>query len=79
MKQFGYVLVGTAVSRIRIANPNANRLHIESLAQNAFDKDVTILVFPELSLTGSTCGDLFSATTVALRVAKLRQSGETIG
>ncbi|MGI6546624.1 MAG: NAD(+) synthase [Fastidiosipilaceae bacterium] len=59
MKQFGYVLVGTAVSRIRIANPNANRLHIESLAQNAFDKDVTILVFPELSLTGSTCGDLF--------------------
>ena len=59
MNQFGLMKVGTAIPPVHIAHPEANRLQIEQLAQRAFDAGVSVLVFPELCLTGCSCGDLF--------------------
>lgn len=59
MKQLGLITVATATPEVRIAHPEANRKNIEELAQKAYEQEVNILVFPELSLTGATCGDLF--------------------
>lgn len=55
----GIVRVGTAVPRLKVADPafNAQRT-IEMLGQ-AEKNGIDILAFPELGLTAYTCGDLF--------------------
>jgi len=57
MNKFGHVRVTAAVPKVVVANVNENvEEHIRILEQNT---DSDIIVFPELSLTGYTCGDLF--------------------
>lgn len=59
MSRHGFVRVAAAVPRLQLANPRANvRCHLDLMRQAA-DLDVDVLVFPELGLTGYTCGDLF--------------------
>jgi NAD+ synthase (glutamine-hydrolysing) len=57
--QFGFVKVATGSFEITVGNPEANVREMISVMQDAVAQDVEILVFPELSLTGYTCGDLF--------------------
>ncbi|MBQ3013876.1 MAG: NAD(+) synthase, partial [Clostridia bacterium] len=60
----GFVKVAAATPVVRLADTKANcEAHI-ALAQKAYDEGVRILVFPELSLTGATCGDLFTNDTL---------------
>lgn len=78
-KNFGFVRVGTAVPKIRVADPAFNGARaIESIIE-AERQHVRILLFPELSLTGYTCRDLFQQltllnTTVAALAAVLEAS-----
>ncbi|MGI5901049.1 MAG: NAD(+) synthase [Desulfitobacteriia bacterium] len=57
--KLGYVRVGAAVPRVQIGNPAANSAEIIALLHKAAANGVSVLVFPELSLSGYNCGDLF--------------------
>ncbi len=55
----GFVRVGTVTPTVKVGNPKANvQAHI-ACAREAAQAGVKVLVFPELSLTAYTCGDLF--------------------
>ena len=50
-----------AVPSLRVADVAHNTAMIEKKIQAAHEQGATVLVFPELSLTGYTCGDLFAS------------------
>ncbi|MBR3031571.1 MAG: NAD(+) synthase [Clostridiales bacterium] len=54
----GFLRVAAATPKIRVADIDSNAEAIISEVNNA-DKDCALLVFPELCVTGATCGDLF--------------------
>ena len=56
---YGYVTIGAAIPRVKVADVRYNILQIEDIIAQAEGKGVEILVFPELCLTGYTCQDLF--------------------
>ncbi|MGN0035901.1 MAG: NAD(+) synthase [Bacteroidaceae bacterium] len=56
---YGFVKVAAAVPAVQVADCKHNAAQIESLIAVADGKGVEIVVFPELSLTAYTCGDLF--------------------
>ena len=64
MKNYGFIRVAAAVPAIKVANTRHNTEEICRLTSEIFDKKVSLVVFPELSLTGSTCGDLFGNSTL---------------
>jgi NAD+ synthase (glutamine-hydrolysing) len=64
MNQFGIVRIGVAVPRVHVANPAANLAEAIPLCRQAEELGCDILLFPELSLTGYTCGDLFHQSTL---------------
>ncbi len=51
--------VVAAVPRLFLADPQANAREIGSLYQEAVKAGAAVVVFPELALTGYSCGDLF--------------------
>ena len=59
MKNYGFIRTAAAVPTVRIADTAYNAAEICRLAGEAFDKEVSLVVFPELSMTGYSCGDLF--------------------
>lgn len=64
MKNFGYVKVAAAVPTTAVADCSTNVARIEALMLRAEAAGVAITLFPELSLTGATCGDLYSQGTL---------------
>jgi len=58
-KKYGFVRVGAAVPEIKISNVSFNIKEIKKYMDEAYKKGVEITVFPELSITGYTCADLF--------------------
>lgn len=58
MKNFGFVKVAAAVPTTAVADCSTNAAQIEALMLRAEAVGVAVTVFPELSLTGYTCGDL---------------------
>lgn len=56
----GFVKIGAASPEIRVADCKFNSESIISCIKEAYSKGVRLLVLPELCVTGSTCGDLFS-------------------
>ena len=58
---FGFLRVGAACPPLKVADPDYNVEQILGLARRAQDEGVQVLVFPELAITGYTCGDLFFA------------------
>ena len=59
MSNFGFVRVAAAISKVRVAEPSFNKDQILTLIKQAHKQGVRVVVFPELSLTAYTCGDLF--------------------
>ncbi|MBR6553950.1 MAG: NAD(+) synthase [Clostridia bacterium] len=58
-QNFGFYKVGCGVPRIKVANPAYNAGEIIKLMEEAKEAGCSILLTPELSLSGATCGDLF--------------------
>lgn len=56
---YGFVKVAAAIPHVSIADCKFNAARIESLITIADGKNVQIVSFPELCITGYTCGDLF--------------------
>jgi NAD+ synthase (glutamine-hydrolysing) len=67
---FGFLRVGAAAPRLKVADPTFNMQEILSVVAKAREKEVQVLVFPELSLTGYSAGDLFGASTLLLAAEK---------
>lgn len=55
----GFIRVCAATPDIRVADCAYNEKNIMNLMDEAYEKQVSVLVFPELCITGYTCGDLF--------------------
>ncbi|MBO4474562.1 MAG: NAD(+) synthase [Clostridiales bacterium] len=54
----GFLRVGAVTPKMRVADIDYNADEIIACVNSA-DKDCALLVFPELCVTGATCGDLF--------------------
>ncbi len=57
---YGFVKVAAAVPHVKVADCKFNVERIERLIVAAEEKGVQIVCFPEMSITGYTCGDLFA-------------------
>lgn len=59
MKENGFVRVGALVNKLSLGNVIENAKEISRQIKKAYEAGVEIIVTPELSLTGYTCGDMF--------------------
>lgn len=59
MEDYGFLRVAAAVPVVEVADPDTNAGRICRLIGEASSREVSLVVFPELSVTGYTCGDLF--------------------
>lgn len=56
---YGFVRVGAAIPELRVADCAFNASKIAEMTKEADKKQVQVVCFPELSITGYTCADLF--------------------
>ena len=64
MNFLGFLKVAAAVPHVEVANCMFNVERIIALAEEAAQRGVEIVAFPELSLTSYTCGDLMLQPTL---------------
>ena len=64
MDRYGFLKVAAAVPRVTVADCRSNAERIVALAQHAARRGAEIVTFPELAVTGYTCGDLFLQSTL---------------
>lgn len=62
--------VSAIVPEVKLADCMANASEIISLAKRASADGVRLAVFPEMSVTGYTCGDLFHSSTLLAEADK---------
>ena len=55
----GFVKVAAVTPKIKVADPHYNAKVIGKEIEEASERGAKVIVFPELCLTGYTCGDLF--------------------
>lgn len=55
----GFIKVAAASLKLKVADCEYNTIEILKAIEQADDRNVKVLVFPELCITGYTCGDLF--------------------
>lgn len=60
MDNYGFIKVGAASPMVRVADCKYNAEQIYKIIQEAEQKNVSVVLFPELCITGYTSGDLFS-------------------
>ena len=65
--EFGFIRVAAATPRVKVADVDANVKEICRMAEIAENEQVSILAFPELSVTGYSCGDLFAQELLVSR------------
>ena len=62
--RYGFVKVCAATPKIKVADVDYNVDNIISAIKESAEKGSQITVFPELCISGYTCGDLFNQTTL---------------
>ena len=55
----GFVRCASATVDIKVADTDYNTSNIIKAIEDAAQNDIKLIVFPELCITGYTCGDLF--------------------
>lgn len=65
--EFGFIRVAAATPRVKVADVDANVEEICRMTEIAENEQVSILAFPELSVTGYSCGDLFAQELLVSR------------
>lgn len=60
MLNYGFIKVAASSPKLKVANPVYNANEIKNIILEADNNKAKIIVFPELSITGYTCGDLFA-------------------
>jgi len=56
---FNFIRVASAAPELRVADVEFNASRVRSAMGQAVERGAAIILFPELSFTGYTCGDLF--------------------
>ena len=64
MSKFGFLKVAAAIPHVRIADCDYNARQITGLIRKGADRGARIILFPELSVTAYTCGDLIQQPTL---------------
>ena len=59
MDSLGFIRVAAAMPRVHVADPAANAREILDLCKKLAKQHPSVIVFPELAVTGYTCADLF--------------------
>ncbi|MEN6510992.1 MAG: NAD(+) synthase [Chloroherpetonaceae bacterium] len=59
LNEYGFVRIAVLSPELRIANIDFNVNEIKRLIKLAGESDAQVVLFPELSVTGYSCGDLF--------------------
>ena len=67
-QKFNFIRVACASPELRVADVDFNRTQILTAMDAATSRGASIILFPELSLTGSTCADLFTQSLLLERV-----------
>src|SRR5258708_25611250 len=67
---FGCVRVAALPPPVHLADPPGNAAEILAAARRAADRGAAVALFPELSLSGYTCEDLFQSRDVLAAVRK---------
>ena len=62
--QYGFIKVCAATVKIKVADVKFNTANIISAIERADKEGAQLIVFPELCVTGYTCGDLFNQRTL---------------
>lgn len=84
MKEYGYIRTAAATPRVKVADVAFNTTEICKMIEEAVLNEVSLLTFPELCVTGYTCGDLFGqsiltdAAEKAVRTIKKCTEGKDI-
>lgn len=82
LSEYGYLRVAAVSPKLKIANVEYNVNEIVSSLRTLENENVQIAVYPELSLTGYTCADLFYQDTllnnVVLGLKKLVEHSRTL-
>lgn len=60
MNEYGYVKVGASTLELKVSDTIYNVQMIKKQIDEVVNKNIQIISFPELSITGYTCGDLFN-------------------
>ena len=60
MHNFGFMRVASAAPELRVADVDFNTAQISAAMVTAAKRGASIILYPELSITGYTCGDLFT-------------------
>ena len=64
MLEYGFIRVGCSSCKLEVGNPLYNQKEITNIIKKAKNQEIAIIVFPELSITGYTAGDLFLTDTL---------------
>ena len=59
INEYGFIRVAASSPKVRVADCDFNVSQIKQVIDKAIEKDVQLLVFPELSITSVSCGILF--------------------
>ena len=69
LSRYGLIKVASATPEVKIGNPKFNMDEIIRLTEKAIKEKAKVIVFPELSITGYTCADLFNQSHL-LKIAE---------
>lgn len=77
----GFIKVAALTPKVEVANPIHNKQEIIAKIEESYKQHAIIAVFPELCITGYTCGDLFLAEVLLndAKAALLEIASETKG
>ena len=64
INDYGFVRVAAASPKLKVADCNYNTSQIKQLIDEAVIQNIQFITFPELSITGYTCADLFFQTAL---------------
>lgn len=67
---YGYYRVAAAVPKVRVADVDYNVEQMTACYEEAVAKSCAVVVFPELGVTGYSCGDLFFQKTLLDHAAR---------
>ena len=65
--KYGYATVAAAIPSVKVADTDYNVAEMSKMIAEAEERGVEIIVFPELSVTGYTCQDLFRSDILLRR------------
>lgn len=68
--QYGFVKVAAVSPKVKVADVDYNLAQIKAQLDICWKKEASVVVFPELSLTGYSCADLFFQEALLVKARK---------